>query len=98
MSKGTSLNLQGVVYKITMKPPKLDEEGNVIDQDLEIVLRVPLGDGMRTKLADLSRLQNGQTAHFKLQNTQFDLDLDKHPAKKTSPKDTKQPPVGTPAH
>lgn len=111
MSTGTSLNLQGVVYKSTMKPPKLDEDGNVISQDLEIVLRVPLGDGVRTKLADLSRLQNGQTAHFKLQSTQFDLDLDKKPepkkrsAKKGSAtkagkpdKAGKQPPVGAPAH
>ena len=93
MSKGTSLSLQGVVYKSTVKPPKLDEDGNIISQDLEIVLRVPLGDGVRTKLADLSRLQNGQMAHFKLQNTQFDLDLGKQPDKAG-----KQSPVGAPAH
>lgn len=112
MSTGINLNLHGVIYKSIMKPPKLDEDGFPISQDLEVVLRIPLTDGVRTKLADLSRLQNGQTTYIALHDVQFNLDLKdkkpelkKQPAKKDSTakagkpdKAGKQPPVGAPAH
>lgn len=111
MSTGISLNLQGVVHKSTLKPPKLDEDGFAISQDLEIVLRIPFTDGVRTKLADLSRLQNGQTTYIALHDVQFNLDLtgEKPKAQPKSKKSStakigkpdkagKQPPVGAPAH
>lgn len=111
MPTGTSLNFQGVVYKSTMKPAKLDEDGFPISQDLEVVLRIPLTDGVRTKLADLSRLQNGQTTYIALHDVQFNLDLtgekpkgQPKPKKGSSAKAgkpdkvDKQPPVGAPAH
>lgn len=112
MSTGTSLNFQGMVYKSTMKPAKLDEDGFPVSQDLEVVLRIPLTDGVRTKLADLSRLQNGQTTYIALHDVQFNLDLTgdkpetkKRSSKKVSPtkagkpdKASKQPPVGAPTH
>ena len=111
MSTGTSLNLQGVVYKSTMKPPKLDEDGFPISQDLEVVLRIPLTDGVRVKLADLSRLQNGQTTYIALHDVQFNFDLtgEKPKGQPKSKKDStakvvksdkagKQPPAGAPAH
>jgi len=86
MSTGTSLNLQGIVHKSVIKPPKLDDAGFVIEQDLEIVIRVPLGDGVRQKLADLSRLQNGQTTYINLQDVQFNFDTTGEKPDKKAPK------------
>lgn len=54
------VTLNGTIHKSVMKPPKLDENGFPESQDLEIVLRIPVSDGVREKLSDISRLQNGQ--------------------------------------
>lgn len=104
VSTGTSINLQGVVHKTIVKPPKLDDDGHVESQDVEIVLRVPLGDGVRQKLADLSRLQNGQTTYIALQDAQFEFDMTgKKPeakapkAKKTNKKQAGDPTFDQPA-
>lgn len=101
MSTGTSIKLQGVVHKTVIKPPVLDDDGYPkADQDVEIVLRVPLSDGMRLKLADLSRLQDGQTTHIKLENAQhrFDTTGEKPPKKppKAKPKKSTNAPIVRP--
>ena len=86
---GTSLNLQGVVHKTVIKPPKLDDDGFLTSQDLEIILHIPFDDGVRMKLSDLSRLQNGQTTYIALHDVQFNFAL-------TGDKPEKKPPKAKP--
>ena len=74
MSK-TEVKMLGTVHKVTVKPPKLDEQGGMVSQDIEILLRVPIDghEGVRTKLPDLSRLANGKTTNIILEETQPSL-------------------------
>lgn len=69
----TIVKLQGLVHKVTVKPPKLNDDGNVIGQDIDIVLHVELDDYARTALGDLTRLQNGQTTNFIMEATMPEL-------------------------
>ena len=68
---GIEVTLQGTVHKVTVRPPKLDEQGAVSSQDIELVLRVPIDghEGVRIKLPDLSRLQNGKMTNITLEET-----------------------------
>lgn len=83
MTTGTKIKLGGIVHKTIVKPPILDDSGFLKEQDVEIVLRIPLSDDMRAKLADLSRLQNGQTSYITFMDAQYRFDdTGKAPAKK----------------
>jgi hypothetical protein len=96
MSTGTSINLQGTVHKTIVKPPKLNDDGFVESQEVEIVLRIPLADGMRQKLADLSRLQNGQTTYIALHDVQFNFDTTGDKPETKAPKAKKSKKAGEP--
>ena len=82
---GISIKLQGSVHKVTVRPPKLNDQGGVESQDIEVLLRVPIdgNEGVRIKLPDLSRLQNGKTTNFILEETAPEFPLGKS-AKETA--------------
>lgn len=74
-----SVRLQGSVHRVTVKPPKLNDQGGVDSQDIEVVLHIPIdgNEGVRIKLPDLSRLQNGKTTNIILEETAPELSLGK---------------------
>jgi len=56
---------------VTVCPVKLNEQGSVDSQNIDILLRIPVdcNEGVRAKLPDISRLQNGKTTNITLEET-----------------------------
>lgn len=53
----SAVKLQGDIAKTVLKPPKISEEGELEKQEeMEILLRIPTTEMVRSKLPAISRL------------------------------------------
>lgn len=85
--EGTEVKLLGTVHKVTVCPPKLNDQGQVDTQNIDILLRIPIdcNEAVRDKLPDLSRLQNGKTTSIILQAIELELFKDEETKQKKQP-------------
>lgn len=53
------IKLQGAIARTTLKPATFDKEGEIQrEEQIEILLKIPMTDTTRTELPDLSRLMD----------------------------------------
>ena len=70
------VKLVGQIGKISISPPKLDNEGLVkSDGKLVVPVEMEMTDLTRAKLADIARLCKGQLIDVELLDPQYELPL-----------------------